>query len=90
MSPAAKRFEHLIYEQRLVHDGSPVLRWNIECCEIASDLAGNIKPVHPERHRETTRNDLVIACVMATGMSTISKPKDRSVYEDRMPITLGW
>jgi phage terminase large subunit-like protein len=90
MSPAAKRFEQLVHERQLVHDGSPVLRWNIECCEIASDPAGNIKPVHPDRHRETTRNDLVIACVMATGISTSAKPKERSVYEDMVPVTLGW
>lgn len=90
MSPAAKRFEQLIHEKKLVHDGSPVLRWNIECCEISSDPAGNIKPIHPDRRRDSTRNDLVIACVMATGICVENQNVQRSVYEEMMPITIGW
>jgi phage terminase large subunit-like protein len=90
MSPAAKRFESLIHERALVHDGNPVFRWCVDCTEITSDAAGNIKPVHSDRRRESTRNDLVIAAVMATGICVQGSSAERSIYEDMVPVTLGW
>ena len=90
MSPAAKRFEALVHERQLVHDGSPLLRWNVDSCEVVSDAAGNIKPVHPDRRRDAVRNDLVIAAVMATGICVSGKSVERSIYEDMAPISLSW
>jgi phage terminase large subunit-like protein len=90
MSPAAKRFESLVHEQTLVHDGNPVLRWCLDCTEVMHDPAGNIKPVHSDRRRDSSRNDLAIAAVMATGIMVIGPDSDRSVYEDRMPVSLSW
>ncbi len=90
MSPAAKRFEALVYGKRLVHSGSQIFRWCVDCTEVAFDAAGNIKPVHAEVNRDSTRNDLVIAAVMATGIMVMGPDSDRSVYEDRMPVSLSW
>jgi phage terminase large subunit-like protein len=69
MSPPAKRLEELVFSRKIQHDGSPVLRWNVECCSITTDPAGNIKPVHPERHRDSRRIDGVTALVMGIGVA---------------------
>jgi phage terminase large subunit-like protein len=90
MSPAAKRFESLVHEGTLVQDGNPVFRWCLDCTEVMHDPAGNIKPVHSDRRRDSSRNDLAIAAVMATGIMVVSPDSDRSVYEDRMPVSLSW
>lgn len=65
MSPPSKRLEELIYAKQIVHAGHPVLRWNFDCCTIAQDAAGNIKPVKPDRLRDSKRIDGVVALVMA-------------------------
>lgn len=65
MSAPAKRVQELVLSRNLVHDGHPVLRWNVDCCSVSSDPAGNIKPVKPERHRSSKRIDGVVATVMA-------------------------
>jgi phage terminase large subunit-like protein len=67
MSPACKRLEELVLSRKLKHSGNPVLRWNIDCCTVAGDPAGNIKPVKPERMKSSKRIDGVIASVMAVG-----------------------
>jgi phage terminase large subunit-like protein len=90
MSPASKRFEALIHERNLVHDGNPLFRWCVDCTEISTDPAGNIKPIHSDRRRESTRNDLVIAAVMATGICVQDVRAERSVYEDMTPLTISW
>ncbi len=65
MSAPSKRLEELVISRKLVHSGHPVLRWNIDCCTIESDAAGNIKPVKPDRKRSSKRIDGVVATVMA-------------------------
>jgi phage terminase large subunit-like protein len=90
MSPASKRFETLIHERNLVHDGNPLFRWCVDCTEVSTDPAGNIKPIHSDRRRESSRNDLVIAAVMATGICVQDVRAERSVYEDMTPLTISW
>jgi phage terminase large subunit-like protein len=67
MSPACKRLEELVLSRRLKHSGNPVLRWNIDCCSVSADPAGNIKPVKPERNKSSKRIDGVVASAMAVG-----------------------
>ncbi|MCG3778039.1 MAG: hypothetical protein JW388_0745 [Nitrospira sp.] len=82
MSPAAKRMEKLIYDRAAQHDGNPLMRWNMDCCSVASDPAGNIKPVKPERLKNSKRIDCVVAAVMATGIAVIGSSQ-RSIWETR-------
>lgn len=68
MSPPCKRVESLAIGGRIQHGNNPILRWNIDCCEITSDPAGNIKPVKPRRKQSTKRIDGVVAMAMACGV----------------------
>jgi phage terminase large subunit-like protein len=65
MNAPCRRLHELVLSRRLVHTGHPVLRWNVDCCAVAQDPAGNIKPVKPDRQRGSKRIDGVVAAVMA-------------------------
>lgn len=43
MSPPTKELMKLVLEQKIAHDGHPVLRWNMDNIYIRTDPAGNIK-----------------------------------------------
>lgn len=83
MSPPAKRLETLVLGGDLVHDGHPILRWNMDCCGVASDPAGNIKPIHPPRHRNSKRIDGVSALVMGLGVMLAAEG------DEPAPVILG-
>lgn len=66
LSAPSKLFEALVLSGRLTHPGSPLLTWCVGNTEIASDPAGNIKPVKPGGEaRGTKRIDGVVAAVTA-------------------------
>jgi len=65
MSPAAKDFEQKALSGLLAHGGNPVIRWMLSCTEIATDPAGNIKPVKPDRGKSVKRIDGIVAAIMA-------------------------
>lgn len=67
MSAPSKRFQGCVLSRKLVHDGHPVLRWNVDCCAIDMDAADNIKPVKPKRSGTNKRIDGVVSGVMALG-----------------------
>lgn len=69
MTAPSKRVEELVLAGRMRHDGNPLLRWNVDCCSIATDPAGNIKPVKPSRRKSKKRIDGLVAVVMATGLA---------------------
>lgn len=56
-SAPCKRLEQLVLQRQLVHDGNPVLRWNLDCCTLDTDPAGNIKPVKPNGAQSNKRID---------------------------------
>jgi phage terminase large subunit-like protein len=68
MSPPCKRLESLILSQRISHGGNPILRWNIQCANTATDPAGNIKLVKPSIRKTTKRIDGIVAMAMACGI----------------------
>jgi phage terminase large subunit-like protein len=80
MNAPAKRFQGCVLSRKLVHDGHPVLRWNVDCCSVSSDPSGNIKPVKPERHKSSKRIDGVVASIMALGRA-MDQPAYQSAYE---------
>jgi len=61
---ASKEFEKLIVAGDLVHDGNPVLDWQISNVDVYTDTSGNIKPKRPE-HGDFRTIDGVAACIMA-------------------------
>jgi phage terminase large subunit-like protein len=88
ISPPAKELERLVVQGRLAHNGNAVLRWNVECCAIQSDPAGNIKPVKPPRSASGKRIDGVVALVMALDQAVVRMPAKGSIYTRRGPIVV--
>jgi phage terminase large subunit-like protein len=66
LSAPSMLLEALVRSKRLRHDGNPVMRWCVSNCQVATDPAGNIKPVKPGADaRSTRRIDGVVATVTA-------------------------
>jgi len=82
MSPACRRFEKLVYDRAAVHEGSPLVRWSVDCTQITQAPGDLIKPVKPERMKNSKRIDPVIAISMATGIAIITTDK-KSIWETR-------
>lgn len=57
MNAPCRRLEELVLSRRIRHNGHPVLRWNLDCCSVATDPGGNIKPVKIDRMRTNKRID---------------------------------
>lgn len=64
MAPAVDEVERLLLNNRLVHNGSPVLTWNAANAVVVADPAGNRKPA---KDRATARMDGIVATCMAIG-----------------------
>ena len=52
----------LTLEQKIAHNGHPVLRWNMDNIFIKRDPAGNIKP---DKEKSTEKIDGTVATIMA-------------------------
>ena len=79
-SPAMKETERLVYERRLRHGGSPLLRHAIQVLAVQQDAAGNVKP---DRDRSTGFIDPWVALVMAVDAWSRSGGVQISAYEER-------
>jgi phage terminase large subunit-like protein len=84
LSGPSKLFEALVRSRRIRHDGNPVMRWCVANCEVATDPAGNIKPVKPGGVAQGTRRiDGVVASVMALSRLMVLPSADSSsVYDE--------
>jgi phage terminase large subunit-like protein len=78
----SKRMEEMALSKRLVHDGHPILRWNVDCCSVATDAAGCIKPVKPDLKRSNKRIDGVVAAIMALHCAMQAENQGPSIYEN--------
>jgi phage terminase large subunit-like protein len=58
----------LVREERLIHGGHEVLRWNADCLEVKTDASGNVRPVKPD-HATPARIDGMVALIMALGLA---------------------
>jgi phage terminase large subunit-like protein len=67
MSPSLEALEISILERRLIHDGNPVLTWNISNAITDSDPAGNKKL---DKSKTRFRIDGAIALAMAVGLKS--------------------
>jgi phage terminase large subunit-like protein len=82
MTGPSKDFEKRVLGKELNHGNNPVIRWMVSCTEIASDPAGNIKPVKPDRGKTGRRIDGVVASIMALDRA-VQGCTNVSVYEMR-------
>jgi phage terminase large subunit-like protein len=80
MSPACRRFEKLVYDRALQHEGSPLIRWCVDCTQITQAPGDLIKPVKPERMKNSKRIDPVITMTMATGIAIMTPPAPTTFF----------
>ncbi|MCE5270830.1 terminase large subunit [bacterium] len=81
MSPASKDFERRVLAAEIAHGGNPVMNWMVNCATIATDPAGNIKPVKPDRMTSSKRIDGVVASIMALWRAVINEDETESTYD---------
>lgn len=74
MNAPCVRLEKMALSGAIRHGGNPVLRWNVDCCSVASDPAGNIKPVKPDRRKSRKHIDGLVSTVMALGLAMRMEP----------------
>ena len=87
MSDPSKTFERLVLSGRLRHGEHPILRWMASHVSVATDPAGNIKPVKPDRNRGSKRIDGIVAAIMAIGREAL-RERSGSVYDRRGLLVL--
>ncbi|PKM30221.1 MAG: phage terminase small subunit P27 family [Gammaproteobacteria bacterium HGW-Gammaproteobacteria-11] len=81
MSPALDEFEIRLVNEKVRHNGNPVLTWNAANAVTTSDPAGNRKVA---KDKATGRVDGIVAGIMATGLTIREDETDGpSVYETR-------
>ena len=80
MSPPTKELMKLVLEQKIAHDGNPILRWMIDNIYIRNDPAGNIKA---DKEKSTEKIDGAIATIMALDRAVRNLGNVKSVYDDR-------
>lgn len=88
MAPAIDAMEVQILERKLVHDGNPVLTWNMSNAVSIADPAGNRKI---DKSKTRFRIDGSVALAMALGLKSkdMAKPEEPSIYETRGVLTFG-
>ena len=57
-------FEKAVAERRIVHDGNPLLMWEMNHCGYESDKDGNKKPMKPGNQNDHRKVDAVQTVVM--------------------------
>lgn len=79
MSPPMKEIEQLVRGKKLLHNGHPILRWNIGNVETKVDENDNIRPV---KGKGIERIDGLVAMInaMARAMHITPKQPDVSKY----------
>jgi len=87
MSPASRDFERKVMMGDLATNGNPVMDWMISCTELATDAAGNVKPIKPDRIKTGKHIDGVVASIMALSRA-IAATETKSVYESRGVLLL--
>lgn len=84
LSEATKTLDALIRQKKIVHNGSPLLRWVIGNVVCKEDAAGN---VFPKKSSDKLKIDPAVALIMALA-AWISEEDTESVYESRGVLLL--
>jgi len=78
-----KQFEKLVLQNRIRHDGHPILAWMLSGCVLYQDANENIKVHKGHSHQGNKRVDGIIATIMALGGSMeIEDQSNKSSYTD--------
>lgn len=86
MSPPTKELMKLTLEQKIAHNGHPVLRWNMDNIFIKRDPAGNIKP---DKEKSTEKIDGTVATIMALDRAIrCGNDSGDSIYDERDLLVL--
>ena len=86
MSPPTKELMKLTLEQKIAHNGHPVLRWNMDNIFIKRDPAGNIKP---DKEKSTEKIDGTVATIMALDRAIrCGNDTGDSIYDSREMLVL--
>ena len=86
MSPPTKELMKLTLEQKIAHNGHPVLRWNMDNIFIKRDPAGNIKP---DKEKSTEKIDGSVATIMALDRAIrCGNDTGDSIYDSRDMLIL--
>jgi len=88
MGPAIDAMEVSILERKLIHDGHPIMVWNISNAMGVDDPAGNRKI---DKSKTRFRIDGAVALAMAIGLKSrdMAEGPVISIYETRGVITIG-
>ena len=73
MAPAFDATETAILQRGLMHDGHPILTWNVSNVAVLTDPAENKKPA---KDKSTGRIDGFVALCMAIGLHAKQAPDD--------------
>jgi phage terminase large subunit-like protein len=84
MSAPMKEIEQNVRGKKLIHDGHPVLRWNVGNVQVKTDENENVRPV---KGKGTERIDGLVAMVNAMARAMLRKD-DSSVYDQRGILTV--
>lgn len=82
LSQPTKRLDRLVRSGELGHLGDPCLSWQASCLTVRKDATDNIRPVKPDRDRESKRIDAMVSIITAL-FGVIRHGTKRSVYEAR-------
>lgn len=85
VSPPTKELLRLILEEKLLHEGHPIMGWMISNVVVRHNADGDIKV---DKEKSDDKVDGVTALVMALDRAMRHKVK-KSVYEDRGILILG-
>jgi phage terminase large subunit-like protein len=64
-NPAMKYFEELYLSRKIIHDGNPILKWNMSNLVVRKDVNENIAP---DRKRAKEKIDGAITLIMGCGL----------------------
>jgi phage terminase large subunit-like protein len=80
MSEPTKELSALVVDEKLIHNGNPVLRWMASNTAVYRDPNDNVRPV---KEKSSEKIDGIIAAIIAMGIMLIEPEKKESVYEIR-------
>jgi phage terminase large subunit-like protein len=79
-----KSFERLILQNKIKHNGDPLMSWQIGHVAIRQDQNGNVKPVKPGGKDDVRKIDGVIVGIMALAAAMKARGTEQvSYYETR-------
>ncbi|NSW92309.1 MAG: terminase large subunit, partial [Firmicutes bacterium] len=81
LSEPTKKFREYVLQDKLVHDGSPLLTWCVSNAVETSDNNGNIKL--SKKHKDDSQRIDLLAAIINAMVRAIVNEDNSSVYEKR-------